>query len=214
MKPESAVQVTAEAQRRRVKQAGDEPGCTWVKCRKLELIEVPTTGRSPRTLSASQSRRGGFAATFSVMIRVILFLLFSANLWAELPEGPGRTETERLCQNCHDLARAVSRRQDRDGWQTTLNKMVALGTKGTDQEFALILDYLAKNFPAEELPPVNVNQAAAIELESRLSLRRSQAAAIIAYRTKNGKFKSIEELKQVPGVDVEKIEAKRDRIVF
>jgi competence protein ComEA len=59
-----------------------------------------------------------------------------------------------------------------------------------------------------------VNKAAAIELESRLSLRRSQAASIIAYRTKNGKFKSIEELKQVPGVDVEKIEAKRDRIVF
>jgi hypothetical protein len=92
------------------------------------------------------------------MKRVIVFLLLSANLWAELPEGPGRTETERLCQNCHDLARAVSRRQDRDGWQTTLNKMVAFGTKGTDQEFALILDYLAKNFPAEELPPVNVNK--------------------------------------------------------
>jgi competence protein ComEA len=148
------------------------------------------------------------------MTRILCFLLFSANLWAQLPEGPGRAETERLCQNCHELSRSVSRRQDRDGWQATLNKMVAFGTKGTDQEFALILDYLSKNFPAEELPPVNVNKAPAIELESRLSLRRSQAAAIIAYRTKNGKFKSIEDLKKVPGVDVEKIEAKKDRIVF
>ena len=148
------------------------------------------------------------------MTRILCFLLFSVNLWAQLPEGPGRAETERLCQNCHELSRSVSRRQDRDGWQATLNKMVALGTKGTDQEFALILDYLSKNFPAEELPPVNVNKAPAIELESRLSLRRSQAAAIIVYRTKNGKFKSIEDLKKVPGVDVEKIEAKKDRIVF
>jgi competence protein ComEA len=148
------------------------------------------------------------------MKHVLLFVLFSANLWAQLPEGPGREETERLCQSCHDLARSVSLRQDRAGWQATLNKMVAFGTKGTDREFALILDYLAKHFPAEELPPVNVNKAAAIELESRLSLRRSQAAAIIAYRTKNGKFKSIEDLKKVPGVDAEKIEAKKDRIVF
>jgi competence protein ComEA len=148
------------------------------------------------------------------MKRVFLFLLFSSNLWAQLPEGPGREETEKLCQSCHDLARSVSLRQDRAGWQATLNKMVAFGTKGTDREFALILDYLAKHFPAEELPPVNVNKAAAIELESRLSLRRSQAAAIIAYRAKNGKFKSIEDLKKVPGVDAEKIEAKKDRIVF
>jgi competence protein ComEA len=148
------------------------------------------------------------------MIRVILFLLFSANLWAQLPEGPGRAETEKLCQNCHELARSVSRGQDRDGWQATINKMVAFGAQGTDQELAVVLDYLSKYFPAEELPPVNVNKAPAIELESRLSLRRSQAAAIIAYRSKNGKFKSIEDLKKVPGVDVEKIEAKKDRIVF
>jgi competence protein ComEA len=149
-----------------------------------------------------------------LMKRVIFIVLFSSNLWAQLPEGPGRAETERLCQNCHDLARAVSRRQDRDGWQATLDKMVAFGTRGTDQEFALILDYLSKHFPAEELPPINVNKATAIELESRLSLRRSQAAALISYRTNNGKFRSIEDLKKVPGVDAEKIEAKKDRIVF
>ena len=79
------------------------------------------------------------------MTRFFSGLFLAANLWAQLPEGPGRAELEKLCKNCHELARAVSRRQDRDGWQVTLHKMVALGTKGTDQEFALILDYLAKN---------------------------------------------------------------------
>ena len=148
------------------------------------------------------------------MTRVVFTVLFAANVCAQLPEGPGRDETERLCKGCHELARSVSRRQDRDGWQTTLTKMVALGTKASDQELALILDYLTKNYPAEDIPPLNVNQAPAIELESRLSLRRSQAAAIIAYRAKNGKFKSIGDLKKVPGVDAEKIEAKKDRIVF
>jgi competence protein ComEA len=135
-------------------------------------------------------------------------------LWAQLPEGPGKEETERLCKGCHELERSVSRRQDRDGWQLTLNKMVALGTKGTDKELAVILDYLSKNYPAGEVPPINVNEASAIELESRLSLRRSQAAAVIAYREKNGKFKSIEDLKKVPNIDAAKIEEKKDRIIF
>ena len=68
--------------------------------------------------------------------------------------------------------------------------------------------------PNATVRKIQANTAAAIELESGLSLRRSQAAAIIAYRTKNGKFKSIEDLKKVPGVDADKIEAKKDRIVF
>ena len=170
---------------------------------------LPTTlDRSPHECGLAGRNIGG------TLTRVFLFVLLSASLWAQLPDGPGREETERICKNCHELARSVSRRQDRDGWQVTLNKMVALGTKATDQELALILDYLAKHFPAEEIPPVNVNTAPAIELESRLSLRRSQAAAVIAYREKNGRFKSIEDLKKVPGVDAEKIDAKKDRIVF
>ena len=148
------------------------------------------------------------------MTRLLLFVFISGALWAQMPDGPGRAETERICKNCHELARSVSLRQDRDGWQTTISKMVALGTKASDQELALILDYLSKNYPAGEIPPVNVNEAPAIELESRLSLRRSQAAAVIAYRKKNGPFKSIEDLKKVPGVDAEKIDAKKDQIVF
>jgi competence protein ComEA len=92
--------------------------------------------------------------------------------------------------------------------------MIAMGTKGTEEEFATILDYLSKNYAAEAIPPLNVNGATAIQLESRLSLKRSQAAAIIAYRSKNGKFKSVDDLLKVPGVDTAKIEAKKDSLVF
>lgn len=148
------------------------------------------------------------------MRAAILFLTLIPAWGQTIPDGPGRAEVERICKGCHELQRSFSRRQDRDGWNITLTKMVALGTKATDQEMGLILDYLTKNFPADEMPPVNINSATAIEIESRLSLKRSQAAALIAYRTKNGKFKTVDELKQVPGVDAEKIEAKKDRIVF
>jgi competence protein ComEA len=41
-----------------------------------------------------------------------------------------------------------------------------------------------------------------------------EAAAIIEYRAKNGPFKSIEDLKKVPGIDAAKIEARKDRLTF
>jgi len=144
----------------------------------------------------------------------ILALMIPAALLAQLPDGPGKAETEKLCKNCHELARSVSKRQDRDGWQATITKMVAMGTKGTDQELEAIVAYLAKHYPADEVPPVNVNTAPAIELESRLALRRSQAVALISYRNQNGKFKTIDDVKKVPGIDAAKIEVRKDRIVF
>jgi competence protein ComEA len=132
----------------------------------------------------------------------------------QLPEGPGREEAARLCKGCHELERSFSIRRDRVGWQETMSKMVTLGVKGTPEELNAILEYAVKNFPADEVPPLNVNKAKAIEFESRLSLPRSQAAAIIAYRSTHGPFKTIDDLKKVPGISIEKIEAKKDRLVF
>ncbi len=144
-----------------------------------------------------------------------LLLLFVGGVWGqELPEGPGREETARICKQCHELSRSISPRQDRDGWNTTMNKMVAFGMKGTPKDFTLVLDYLAKNFPAEDVPRINVNTASAIELEAGLSLKRSQAAALIEYREKNGKFNNLEDLKKVPVLNPETIDAKKDRITF
>jgi competence protein ComEA len=147
-------------------------------------------------------------------LHMAAFALFAGSVWAQLPDGPGSAETQRVCKGCHELERAVSPRQDRNGWQQTMDEMVAQGAELTEKDYNTILDYLVKNYPGEELPKLNVNKATAIELESRLTLPRSQAAAIIAYRTKNGVFKSIAGLKKVPGVDAAKIEAKKDRIAF
>ena len=143
-----------------------------------------------------------------------LLLLAGVATAQELPGGPGRQELEKLCKQCHELARSISLRQDRDGWSTTISKMTAFGMKGSDRELSLVLDYLTKNYPAEDVPRVNVNRATAIELESGLSLRRSQAASLLAYRAKHGDFKSLDDLKKVPLIDPGTIDAKKDRIAF
>uniref|UniRef100_Q01NQ1 Competence protein ComEA helix-hairpin-helix repeat protein n=1 Tax=Solibacter usitatus (strain Ellin6076) TaxID=234267 RepID=Q01NQ1_SOLUE len=140
-------------------------------------------------------------------------IVLAGGAWAQ-GAPPGRAEAERICSQCHEFARSIAPRQNRAGWQATMDKMIALGAKGTQKDFDAIVDYLAATYPADEIPKINVNEARAVELESGLSLPRSQAAAIIQYRTKNGDFHSIEDLKKVPGVDAAKIEAKKDRLLF
>jgi len=159
--------------------------------------------------------RSVFRLSINAGGRLAFALIMAAGAaWAQWPDGPGKRETLELCSKCHEFARSISLRQDRAGWQATINKMANLGARGTDKDFAAVVDYLATNFPGDELPKLNVNTAAAIDFESRLSLKRSEAAAIIGYRAKNGPFKSIEDLKKIPGIDTAKIEAKKDRLIF
>lgn len=141
-------------------------------------------------------------------------LILTCCAWAQLPEGAGKEEVERICTQCHELQRSISLHQDHDAWAGTVSKMIGLGAQGTNKDFQLIVDYLAKNFPGEPLPKVNVNTARAIEFESLLTIRKSQSAQIIAYREKNGPFKSLDDLKKVPGIDSAKIDAHKDRLIF
>lgn len=152
--------------------------------------------------------------TLKVVGTGVLFLTLAVSAQAQLPEGPGRDVTEKTCKNCHEISKAVTLRQDRSGWTNTIVKMLGLGMKANDDDLEIILDYLTKNFPAEELPPININKARAIQLESRLSLKRSEASAILRYRKENGDFKSVEDVLKVPGIDAAKVEAKRDVLVF
>ena len=91
--------------------------------------------------------------------------------------------------------------------------MVSLGAKASDEELTEVLDYLSANFKGDAPKPVNMNTATAIDLESVAGLLRKEAAALIAYRTKHGPCKALQDLKKIPGVDFRKIERRRDRLV-
>ena len=110
--------------------------------------------------------------------------VFSANssVFAQLPDGPGKETVLKVCGVCHDPTTAAAVRLTRDGWQSTINDMVARGAKGTDEELTQVLDYLAAHFLGEGDKPLNLNTATSIDLESVLSLLRKEAAALIAYR--------------------------------
>jgi competence protein ComEA len=133
---------------------------------------------------------------------------------ADLPPGPGHDETVKVCSKCHPVEQATALHQSRAAWEETVNKMVGIGADGTDEEYEAILGYLAKNFGPAAVKPVNINKATAVELESALSLSRTESAALVQYRADKGDFKTIDDLKNVPGLDFAKVEARKSRITF
>lgn len=77
--------------------------------------------------------------------------------------------------------------------------------------FALTVLFSANIFAK----PVNINTADATIISSALSgVGLKKAQAIIDYRTKNGEFKTIDDLNKVPGIGDKTIEKNKADILF
>jgi competence protein ComEA len=133
---------------------------------------------------------------------------------AALPDAPARDVMIRVCGQCHEPVRAASLRLTRDGWESVVEKMKGLGASAfaTDAEIAQITDYLSENFKGEAPKPLNLNTAAAIDLEAVAGLLRKEAAIWVEYRKKTP-CKSLDDLKKVDGLPFRKIDDRRDRLV-
>lgn len=128
----------------------------------------------------------------------------------QLPDGPGKSTLQTVCTKCHDVNQVIARRRTATDWSMTLDKMITQGAEATDVQFGEILDYLIKNFRK----PINVNQASAKSLEGELEISTKEAEAIVAYRERNAAFKSLDDLKKVPGLDPKKVDAAKDWVAF
>ena len=127
----------------------------------------------------------------------------------ELPEGEGKELFAKKCSQCHSLEDATMSRRTRGQWDGIIQEMTELGAQFTDEEKSTILGYLSKNFGK-----INVNVANADQLESFLGLSANDAKAIVTYRTEHGDFKSLDDLKKVPGIDVKVLDEKKGWIAF
>jgi len=130
-----------------------------------------------------------------------------------MPDGPGKDVTVQACGSCHDARRAASVRLTRDGWAAVIDSMQRFGARFSPEEVPIILDYLSTHFLGEALQPLNLNTATQVDLEAAGGLLRREASAVIKYREQNGRFKTLDDLKQVPGLDFKKIESRRDALV-
>ena len=155
-----------------------------------------------------------YVAVVSALLLSVLAASSSPILAAQsvLPDAPGRTVTVKVCGSCHAPETVASVRLAPDGWRELIARMVAAGAQGSTEELATVFDYVSTQFPAEAQPPLNLNTATPVELESVAGLLRKEAAALIAHREKNGPCKKLDDLKKVEGLDYKKIEARREKL--
>jgi competence protein ComEA len=125
------------------------------------------------------------------------------------PDATGKAPLVKVCSNCHSAESVIQTLRTRQEWSDVIDQMSRFGAEASDKEFDQILTYLASNFS-----PIRINKSAAKDLESVLDVSAGVAEAIVAYRQANGDYKALDDLKNVPGLDAAKVEARRARIVF
>ncbi len=83
------------------------------------------------------------------MVRQLLVAGLAVTLYAsaqKLPDGPGKDVFASVCSECHALDQATNQKKPREGWQATVDSMVAKGATATKEQQQAIVDYLTKNF--------------------------------------------------------------------
>jgi competence protein ComEA len=126
-----------------------------------------------------------------------------------LPEGAGKKVVEKVCTKCHDSEGFSHSRNTRQRWENIVDEMVSRGAEASDQEIETIVEYLA-NY----LGKINLNKLTAEKLAEGLNLPKETGVAIVAYREKNGPFKTWDDLGKVPGLDLKKIQDKKGAVEF
>jgi mono/diheme cytochrome c family protein len=113
------------------------------------------------------------------------------------------------CSTCHGTERALVAPRTRRGWEGVLAEMV--NNNGAQLEAGELEAILA--FLTERHGLVNVNAAKGEELVT-LGLSKKDADTIVSYRTDHGPFPDFAALRGVPGLDVDRLDAVRERVAF
>lgn len=129
------------------------------------------------------------------------------------PAGPGKNLFLQTCSSCHGPENVIGHNLDVGGWTDVLNQMIQNGAQGSNDDFSAILQYLVTNFGP--MPPkVNINKATAMNLRSWLGMPEKEAEAIVGYRQQHGDFKTLDDVKKVPGVDANYIDSEKNLLTF
>ncbi len=147
-----------------------------------------------------------FSLLFTCLIGFALTPLSQAQ---GLPDGEGRAIYENVCGSCHGADIVIGAQGTRARWEETVDAMRNRGAAGSEEDFKVVVDYLARYFGM----PVNVNTATAKDLETELGLTASEAEAIVKARA-DGNFKAYADLTKVAGVDAKKLDLVKGRLKF
>lgn len=69
--------------------------------------------------------------------------------YGPIPDGAGKDIVLNVCTQCHDLKRIKTGRRSPEEWKETLDSMRNEGAMLSDEDYATVLGYLARNFNNE-----------------------------------------------------------------
>ena len=163
------------------------------------------------------------SSRYRITLQLICYgLLFNAPVFVSrtgaqesdhFPDGPGKNTFLRTCSSCHTPDNVIGSPRDANAWYYLVDRMIQYGATGNEDDFEAILNYLATNFGP---PPdkINVNTVTVANLYDWLFFTQKQAEDFVAYRKKHGRFKSLDDLKKVPGINLKIIDEKKKILTF
>ena len=125
------------------------------------------------------------------------------------PDAPGKDIAQTACGSCHSPDYITDAPRNAQGWNDVLDMMKAYGATATDAEWAQIKAYILG-----QIATIEVNKATAVELQALFEVNDPLAKAIVDYRTANSNFKTIDDVKKVPGLDAKKVDYRKNRLEF
>ncbi len=118
----------------------------------------------------------------------------------------------KVCLDCHGTGHFRGQRLSPDDWSDKVYDMIDRGARVGDDQVTAVVAYLAKNFGKDS--KVLVNTAPLVELKSVLGFTVAESEAVLAYRKDHPAFQEWRDLLKVPGIDVAKVETKKDLMAF
>jgi mono/diheme cytochrome c family protein len=83
-----------------------------------------------------------------------IFAITSLSVAAGAAETPspenaaidGATLLQNRCGSCHSVEKVTNKTKSAKGWEANISRMVKKGAKLTEEEKAILVDYMAKNY--------------------------------------------------------------------
>ena len=114
-----------------------------VSCHDLRPMQVQALDADGWTRMVNSMIEKGAPVKAEDLPIVVEFLAAS---YGPVPEGAGKNIFLNTCTLCHDRQRVMRNGGTREQWEETLSAMLNEGAPLSDQEFPVLLNYLARNF--------------------------------------------------------------------
>ena len=120
-----------------------------------------------------------------------------------------RTTHESVCSSCHEASVVTGAFRMPEEWDEALARMQSFGLDATPEQLNQVRSFLLRNYGK-----ARVNSAPATDLAPVLDVPPAVAEVVVTIRRDNGPFKTLDDLKAIPGLDPAKVDARKARLMF